>query len=507
MREMKKATIEELAYYLKIGHSEKKPEPIFFLGAGASRSGGIFLATEIVKDVLDRYSDNPRIKALDEKDKTYANLMDCIGPTIQNTLLKGYIDNSRINVTHIYLAQLMLKGYADYILTVNFDNLMQRALALFNVFPPTYDMAILKDLTTTPFKKKSIVYLHGQHHGLWLLNTKEEMDKVNDIVPPILHRISNERLWIFIGYSGDDPIFDHIKKLGRFDHGLYWVAYNKELPSKKVCTSLLDQPNTNAFLVEGYDSDTFMLKLNSALQLPQPEMLDRPFSSLKEMINGIVDIDDTDNLKGVKQRLDIAKGQIDEAIQQFEHGKVNTIEEIKITSELDLLKKKIIGWLINEDYKQDEVDATVKLALSLNDPLVNDLLSSVFFNSGTDLGKLAETKSGAGAEKLYNQAFEKFAKAIEIKPDMHEAFSNWGTSLGNLAKTKSGSEAEKLCTQAFEKYAKAIEIKPDMHEAFSNWGTYLGKLADTKSGAEAEILYPFGHPIVPAVMDFLSYAS
>ena len=54
---------------------------------------------------------------------------------------------------------------------------MLRALSLFNEFPSTYDMAILKDLTTTKFKEKSVVFLHGQHHGLWLLNTNEEMEK------------------------------------------------------------------------------------------------------------------------------------------------------------------------------------------------------------------------------------------------------------------------------------------------------------------------------------------
>ncbi|HHG84516.1 MAG TPA: hypothetical protein ENJ82_07195 [Bacteroidetes bacterium] len=55
------------------------------------------------------------------------------------------------------------------------------------------------------------------------------------------------------------------------------------------------------------------------------------------------------------------------------------------------------------------------------------------------------------------QAFEKYEKAIEIKPDVHEAFNNWGISLGRLAGTKEGKAAEALYKEAIEKYKKAIE--------------------------------------------------
>ena len=232
------ANIEDLAYLLRQAKKEGLPQPIVFLGAGASKTGGVPLAHDIVKDILEIYKENPKVKALPEEAKSYSKLMECLTPFERNKLLKSYIDNAKINVTHIYLAQFMIEGYVDYVLTVNFDNLMLRALALFNNFPATYDMAILKDLTTTNFKEKSVVYLHGQHHGLWLLNTKEEMNKVNEVIPPILNSIKDRRPWIFIGYSGEDPIFEHILKLGRFDNGLYWVTYKDNNPNNAArCTN------------------------------------------------------------------------------------------------------------------------------------------------------------------------------------------------------------------------------------------------------------------------------
>ena len=158
-------------------------------------------------------------------------------------------------------------------------------------------MAVLKDLTTTNFNKKSIVYLHGQHHGQWLLNTEDEMAKVETTVPRIFDSIKNNRPWIFIGYSGSDPIFEHVKKLGRFDNGLYWVGYKGFDPARNV-RDFLNKSNVNASFISGYDSDSFMLKLNHELGIEQPMILERPFSSLKEMVNNIVDINDEDHFKG-----------------------------------------------------------------------------------------------------------------------------------------------------------------------------------------------------------------
>ena len=483
------ATIEELAYIMKEAKENNLPGSIFFLGAGASRTGGIPLANEINEDILERYSKNPKIKSLKSEDYTYPKLMNCLSPNERNKLLKGYIDSAKINVTHMYLAQLMKYGFVDYVLTVNFDNLMQRALALFNEFPPTYDMAILKDLTTTAFKVKSVVYLHGQHHGLWLLNTEEEMTKVTEIVTQIFDSIKNERPWIFIGYGGEDPIFDHIKRIARFDNGLFWVSHYDNDPCSTVCKGLLEKPLTNASLIKGYDADSFMLKLNRELDLPEPLIIDKPFTSLKGMLNNLKDIDDKDHFNGVRQRVEIAKEQVNEAIQQFEMGKTKSSDKIKKNTEIDLLKKEIIDLIIKEDYTEDKIREVSIKARALDKVNIDNLLSSLYSNWGNKLGRLAKVKTGQEAESLYHQVFEKYSKAIEIKPDNHNAYYNWGTALGNLADTKTGNEAETLYQQAFEKFSKAIEINPDEHNAFNNWGTDLGKLAGTKTGDESETLY------------------
>jgi tetratricopeptide (TPR) repeat protein len=201
-----------------------------------------------------------------------------------------------------------------------------------------------------------------------------------------------------------------------------------------------------------------MLKLNSELGLGQPSIVDKPFTALQEMLNEIVDIDDKDFFKGVKERLNISKRQVKEAIQQFELGKVESeinVEENKI----DLLKKEIINLIIKEKYDEEVIsDIEGKVKEIANNNLLS-LLSGLYNNWGIKLGNLAKTKKGKEAEELYHQSFDKYQKAIELKPDNLDALYNWGTSLGKLAKTKESKEAEELYNQSFDKFQRAIEIE------------------------------------------------
>lgn len=475
-------------YSLKQAKKNNQAQPIFFLGAGASTTGAIPLAGQIVKKILEDYADNPFIKDLPEDERTYAKLMDCLLPAERDELLKGYIKEAKINVTHIYLAQLLNEGYADYVLTVNFDNLMLRALALYNIFPATYDMAILKDLTTTTFKEKSVVYLHGQNHGLWLLNTPEEMAKVKSVVLRIFDSIKNGRPWVFIGYSGDDPIFNHIKNLGRFDNGLYWISYNDHNPSEKVMRFLSD-PNTNAFLIKGYDSDSFMLKLNSELGLQQPAIVDKPFTAIKEMLNAIVDVDDKEHFKGVKKRLEISKRQVDEAIQQYEYGKVEAMEGVKGNAEADLLKKEIINTIVGGNYDEELIaDFEIK-AQGIADENLQSVLSDLYMNWASDLSNLAKKEKGAAADILFNKVFNKYKRAIEINPSNYYAYNNWGSDIISLARIKQGKEREDLCLEACEKFKACVEVNDECRSVYSNWGSGLSLIADVKKGKESEDLH------------------
>lgn len=457
---MKTASIEELAYLMKQAKRDGSNKPIFFIGAGASKSGGIPLAREIVKNIVEKFDDNVRIKSLNGDAKTYSKLMGCLTPFERNNILRNYVENAKINVAHLYLAQLLTEGFIDYILTVNFDNLLLRALALFNNFPAVYDLTVLKDVTAPTLIEKSIVYLHGQHYDTWQLNLDKEIEKTKEVIPPILNSIKNNRPWVFVGYSGNDPVFDQIAKLGSFDRGLYWVTHFDNPPSPKVYTNLIEKNTENTYLIKGYDADAFMLKLNAELKLPQPYFIDKPFTSLKNTLDNLVDIDNNENFKGVKERLEIAKKYADMAQQQFEEEKFVMPEEVKNEIESDRVKKQIIDMIIKEEFNQDEIFSIEKSLPFLNNEEIKKLMAALFNHWGIVISKKAKQTND---EFLLMQGIEKFKKGTELNPENDSAFYNWGSSMFDLAKLRNDGD---LFEQSVEKYKIATELNPSRRTRF-----------------------------------------
>lgn len=476
--------LEDLAFLIKEAKELGQPRPIVFLGAGASKSGGIPLAGEIIADIGSKFQNNPKVRRYLDKnteEPKYSELLNCLTPHQRNQLLKEYIDEAKINVTHIYLAQMMVAGYIDYVLTVNFDNLMLRALALYNEFPPTYDMAILKDLTTTTLKEKSVVYLHGQHHGLWLLNTDEELTKATHEIQSIANSLQ-DRTWIVIGYSGDDPVFETITKPKRFDKGFYWVAYKDIEPNEKVL-ALINEENKNASLIRGFDSDTFMLKLSNALGLPQPEVVEKPFSSLQRSLDNIVDIEDGEHFKEVRERLEISKKQVETVIKKYELGE-NIGDNQEDENEIDLLKKQIIDVIASEKYDQSTIFELETKASKLKNVSINQLVAELFNKWGIALSDLAKGKNYDKA--LLMESIEKHKKAIELNPKNDSAFNSLGNRLSDLAQVKNNDET--LYNECFEMYKIATELDPKNYLPWNNWGIALYNLAQAKNNDEALVM-------------------
>ena len=110
------------------------------------------------------------------------------------------------------------------------------------------------------------------------------------------------------------------------------------------------------------------------------------------------------------------------------------------------------------------------------------------------------TNSGAEADALFKDATEKYAAALKINPDLHEALNNWGVALAARARTKSGAEADALFKDASENYAAALKIKPDRSRGAEQFGCITALADETgeaercwparmNSGAEADALF------------------
>lgn len=463
--------ISDLTYILKnLNKPENKnlPKPIVFLGAGCSVTAGIPQAKDIVSEIIKEYSDKPSVKRLEELDKkNYYQLMSALSANERREIFQKYVnsENVKINLAHIYLAQLLHEGYIDYVFTPNFDDLLLKACSLFNFIPPVYDIANINDFTTTSFQKQSVTYLHGQHHGQWLLNAKGELEKVKPNLSSLFQRVCNQRPWIIIGYSGEDEIFDELQKFSSFDDELYWIGYKDNEPSKNVKGKLLDIEHKNTFLIQGYDADSFFLNLHSSLNLETPHILNKPFSFVKKMVNHIQNIDvensteeNKEIYKAVKERYDDCNNMIDEAIDTIE----NNVDSI--------LKQKIIEAILKEDYSNSEIFLQ-EVNKNSNNEAEREALSSLYHDFGYSL--LVKAKKNDN-ETLYLDASEKYRISVQLYDKEYSSYNNWGNALSKLAMIK---KDEGLFLDALEKYEIADKLNPNSSLIIENQGIILGHFA------------------------------
>jgi hypothetical protein len=495
---MTEKTIEHIIYRLKKSKLETGKGAIVLLGAGCSITAGIPSAGKLVLEILESSKDNPDIKRICNQEPSYANLMECLNARERNAIFKRYVDQASINASHIYLAQLMKEGFVDYIVTVNFDNLAQRALALYNIFPPVYDISILRDITTTSLETQSIIHLHGHYNGLWQLNTREEMQKVNidGVAKSIFDRITHDRPWIVIGYSGDDFIFDELIKYKRFDNDLFWVGYKDNDPSDNVCSKLLNQPNCGASLIRGHDSDAFFLSLSTKLCDGHPKIFKSPFSFLSDLYKNIVDIEDDDKYKRVKKRFEDSKKHVLDAIQRYEIGVEEKEQMTTLEIHLSNLKQGLIDCIVSDNYDSLEAiereihssENSKQLSFSNAESELTSLLNDCYFNWGNNLYNSTNLKTSKEKEKLLIESCQKYELAIKYKAEDYEAYDNWGIALRDLSDLRTEKEKEKLLIESCQKYKSAINYKKDDYRAYDNWGVTLLSIAKLKTGEEKEKL-------------------
>ena len=441
------------------------------IGAGCSVEGGIPTAAGFVGIIEQRYPQ----AYWRASEKTYPQCMAELTLGERRDLVAEYVDKAKINLAHIGIACLMKHGYVDHVLTTNFDPLVMRACALLGELPAVYDFAASQFLGLANVPDKAVFHLHGQRTGLVLMNTKAECERHSRRLGPLFQDAGQGRAWIVVGYSGEnDPVFDHLAKVDRFDNGLFWVGYKDSGPAPHLCEKLLVE-GKDAFFTDGWDADSFFVTLTQKLGIFPPSLTQDPFTHLDgtfEMLAPFrLPVESTD---APQEELTASPRKwIQRAIADFEPG-VRTVVGA-------------LGMLMAGDY-----EGVFGLAKEHRGPLPPELAHALawsYIAQGNALSDHAKAQTAEEADKLYKLAGESYAAALAIKPDKHEALNNWGVALSDQAKTRTGEEADRLYRLAGEKYAAALAIKPDKHEALYNWGVALSAQATTKTKKLADWLY------------------
>ena len=367
----------------------------------------------------------------------------------------------------------MKHGQVDRILTTNFDPLVVRACALVGEFPAVYDLAASQRFDPEKVPEKAVFYLHGQRTGFVLVNTQPDGEAQAERLAPVFEDAGRGHMWIVAGYSGEnDPVFTTLAQISSFDYPLYWIGYKREAPPQHVKEKLLG-PNKHAFYVNSGGADEFFIEIAKRLGCFPPEFVGRPFSHLDTLLERLTPFPLPDQAAEYDVR---PRRLIRAAIKRYEprdEGVKPADEAVTPEDTADFSAETLQATtaLMTGDYErvlalQPESGRTMPAELV-------DSVSWAYVMQGNELKAQAQRQQGEEVDQLFAQAGEKYAAALAIKPDKHEALNNWGSALGMQAERQQGEEADQLLAQAGEKFAAALEIKPDMHEALSNWGSAL----------------------------------
>ncbi|KTE35869.1 hypothetical protein ATE62_15060 [Sphingopyxis sp. HIX] len=516
---MKEASILQVAELVRGAHVGGVKACVL-VGAGVSKTAGIGLAGDFVERIRKGYPQS-YAKACEAAETPgnpgYAECMAALPTALQVQLVREDIDRARINWAHIGIARLEAAGVIDTILTPNFDPLASRACAMFNRFPAIYDLAGLRDDANNQInfdrsfvKGSAIFHLHGQHTGFLLLNTADKLQQQADRIRPVLDAAMKGKPIIIAGYSGEcDPLVDRIAELAPFNHGLFWVCHDDRDPAANVCEKLLEKEN--CWVVRNAPGDPFFIELANALEVPAPQCLADPFGHMKDVLGAIAPFDSDGNspndllLTQAQQRLEQAAERFPERsqiTQLMADGRYQDVLDIfGTTASPDEADRDLAAWAATElgnvlsdqaERKSGEegdalfAEAYAKYATAL---AIKPDMHEALYNWGVALLEQAERKPGEQGDALFAEAYAKYDAALAIKPDKHEALNNWGTALLEQAKRKPGEEGDALFAEAYAKYDAALAIKPDKHEALFNWGVTLSDQAERKPGEQGDALF------------------
>ncbi|AQR65635.1 hypothetical protein BXU06_11675 [Aquaspirillum sp. LM1] len=448
------------------------------IGAGCSVSGGIPLAGGIIDDIRGLFPqawNRAQKKAAEcgQLSPNYNLCMQALSRDHRNTLLKGYIDRSKINWAHIGLAQLLKHKCLDRVLTTNFDQLITRACALVNVFPAVYDLTAFHptQMRMAELPDLAVFHLHGQRNGFRLLNNPDELAQHAPELKPVFDHARERRLWIVVGYSGEaDPLLALIQA-ERHECGLYWISTQ---PAPKPHLAELFTPERYAFHVHHPEgADHFFMKLALEMDAWPPTLLDQPFAHLREQLAPIAEF--------------IQDGKQNNT--PYYRDEPNGIDWLKQTrrqlDRAEALLKADTAEQSSPAHPSQDLDAYLTSGVSaLQHSADPDVQSWAWVEKGDALAdeaqSLAEKSDLSAAQARWKQAGECYTQALEVKKDKHEAAYNWGVTLDDEAHALMASDlpaARALWRQAGERYAQALKIKPDKHEAANNWGLALAQEA------------------------------
>jgi SIR2-like protein len=283
----------EKALSIKINNSPKKDNPYtLFLGAGASKTSNILLASELIykwkmelleilkkqnskyrniededwinnksndqfkSDFFPNYYSWKKFNNPNGEDSDYSFLFSTIHPKSKDRqiFIEQLIEGAIPTLGYLFLSGIINSGGFKHILTTNFDDLIGDALFKWYSIKPlvcAFDSMVGGIRLDGPRPK--IIKLHGDYLYDNLKNIRSELRSLDSNMEQKMFEMCKEGL-IVVGYAGGDKsimnlINEMLRKTEYLDMGLHWCFMKSEVYDIK---NIISGKETNSEIINKY---------------------------------------------------------------------------------------------------------------------------------------------------------------------------------------------------------------------------------------------------------------
>ena len=196
--------IRNLAQFLALKKNADR-KFVLMLGAGASISSGVKPTAEITGELVERFA----AAEPGDVEARFDRLWSTATPETRESMLKPYLDQVPSR-GYRPLAELIVKGFFDVVITFNFDRLLERALedAGFHDYKVIVrgetDLAVINRLVEAKEPRVKILKMHGSLRSAdYFLFSNEEMLNYPEEIRDVLSRLTGHDI-IICGYAFND---------------------------------------------------------------------------------------------------------------------------------------------------------------------------------------------------------------------------------------------------------------------------------------------------------------
>ena len=242
------------------------------IGAGCSYSAGIPLASGFVTEIKSKY----RLRCGSVQSNDYSDIAPLLAEDEWLELFWIALSDAKVNLAHLCIAELMKRETVDRVLTTNFDALLSKACALVDSSIAVCDCVAMPGVDRALDDRRPAVYhLHGQAHGMGMLNSPVDLAARKTLVQEIVRKIIDRRILIVCGYSGAcDEVLAFLRDQRSLRNPVFWVPFSKG-EGDTVATQFRqgNQAAKHLYVTKECDADRFFFSLLVAQGYSIPDVV------------------------------------------------------------------------------------------------------------------------------------------------------------------------------------------------------------------------------------------